>query len=101
MQVVPRVGEYVKFTIKGEDDYVPWRISEIIYRESGAIDVWTELLDDVNGRGYSFEEEEEFDQALHEYQTAGWDCDRGVKPNVRVKPQTNQDLKMRRRGDCR
>lgn len=90
MEAIPRVGEFVKFTLQGEDDYVPWRISEITYREAGSIEIWTELLDDVDGRGYSFEDEEEFNEALSEYQASGWDCPLGVKANTRVKPQTNQ-----------
>lgn len=87
MEAVPRVGEFVKFTLQGEDDYVPWRISEITYRETGSIEIWTELLDDVDGRGYSFEDEDDFDEALSEYQDSGWDCPRGVKANTRVKRQ--------------
>lgn len=90
MQAVPRAGEFVKFTLKGEDDYVPWRVSEITYRESGAIDISTELLDDLDGRGFSFSEEEEFDETLAEYQASGWNCPRGIKPNTHVKNHTNQ-----------
>ena len=90
MKAIPRVGEFVKFTLEGENDYVPWKVSEITYREVGSIEIWTELLDDLDGRGYSFEDEEEFDHALTGYQTSGWDCPHGVKPNMRVKPQTNQ-----------
>ncbi len=88
MQAIPRVGEFVKFTLEGDDDYVPWRISEITYRESGSIEISTELLDDVDGRGYSFNDEEEFDKAFKEYQTSGWECPHGVKPNTCVEAQT-------------
>lgn len=90
MEAVPRVGEFVKFTLLAEDDYVAWRISEITYRETGSIEISTELLDDVEGRGYSFEDEEDFDEVLTEYQNSGWDCPRGVKANTRVKRQKTQ-----------
>lgn len=90
MQAIPRIGEFVKFTITGEDDYVPWKITEIAYRESGSIEVSTELLDDVDGRGYSFTDEEDFDEALKEYKSSGWECPRGIKSNQRAKAQTNQ-----------
>lgn len=90
METIPRVGEFVKFTLQGEDDYVPWKISEITYREAGSIEIWTELLDDVDGRGYSFEDEEEFNEALAMYLASGWDCPRGVRPNKRVKQQRSQ-----------
>ena len=90
MEAVPRVGEFVKFTLQGKDDHVPLRISQITYREAGSIEIWTELLDDVDGRGYSFEDEEEFDEALSERHDSGWDCPNGVKANTRVKRQKKQ-----------
>ena len=92
MQAVPCVGEFVKFTLGGDDDYVPWRISEVTYRESGSIEISTELLDDVDGRGYSFDDEAEFDEVLTEYQDSGWDCPGGVKPNRRTRGCQTSDV---------
>lgn len=85
MPVMPRVGEYVKFRNEQEGDYFPWRISEITYRETGQIEVRTELLDNVDDRMYSFEEEREFDEYLQSYLNEGWRCKRGVRPNTRCK----------------
>lgn len=90
MQAIPRVGDFVKFTLEGEDDYVPWRVPAITYRESGAIEVSTELLDDLDGRGYSFEAEEDFDETVKEYQTSGWHCPHGIRANTRVNIQASQ-----------
>ena len=90
MPVMPRVGEYVKFRNEQEGDYFPWRITEITHRESGPIEVWTELLDNVDNRMYSFEEEQEFDDCFQSYANEGWRCERGVRPNTqyqsRVQP---------------
>ena len=96
MRAIPRVGEFVKFTLEGNDDYVPWKVSEITYRESGSIEISTELLDDVDGRGFSFCDEEEFDDALAEFQGSGWNCPHGVKPNTRVNPELNQAEQSKR-----
>ena len=81
MVVVPRVGEYVKFQNEQMGDYFGWKVSQITYRESGSIEVWTELLDDIDGRRYSFEEEKEFDEYFESYLAEGWRCQRGVGPN--------------------
>ena len=85
MPVVARVGEFMKFDNKEQGDYFAWRVTQVTYRESGQIEVWTELLNDVDNRGYSFETEQEFDEYLKSYIAEGWRCDRGVKPNTRYK----------------
>lgn len=65
--VVPRVGEYVKFRNTVVGDYFAFRVSEITYREAGLIEVWTERLDNVEDRMYSFETEAEFDEYYTSY----------------------------------
>ncbi len=81
MPVVPRVGEYVKFRNAQMGDYFGWKVSSITYRECGPIEVLTELLDDIDGRRYSFEEEQEFDEYFNSYLVEGWRCERGIGPN--------------------
>lgn len=83
MLALPRVGEFVKFCNREQGDYFAWRISQITHRESGAIEVWTELLNDVDQRGYSFDTEEEFDAYYQSYLAEGWRCERGIRPNKR------------------
>jgi len=85
MPVVPRVGEFVKFGNKKQGDYFAWRVTQVTYRESGQIEVWTELLDNIDDRRYSFETEEEFDQYVNSYIAEDWRCDRGIGPNTRYK----------------
>ncbi|HEX5103224.1 MAG TPA: hypothetical protein VFV87_05405 [Pirellulaceae bacterium] len=82
---VPRVGEYLKFQNHEQGDYFAWRVSQVTYRESGEIEVWTELLDNIDDRGYSFDEESEFDSYFQSYVGEGWTCERGIKPNTRCK----------------
>ncbi len=82
MPVVPRVGEFMKFRNGKVGDYFAFRVSQVTYRESGEVDVWTELLDNVNDRMYSFEDEAEFDDYHHSYLEEGWQCPRGVGPNT-------------------
>ena len=84
MPVLPRVGEFVKFRNEQLGGYFPWRVSEVTYREGGEIAVATELLDDIDGRGYSFETEEEFDEYLGSYLAEGWVCERGPRANHRT-----------------
>lgn len=83
MAVVPRVGEFVKFHNERAGDYFAFKVTSITYRESGAIEVSTELLDNIDDRMYSFEEEEEFDEYFASYLAEGWRCERGVGPNTR------------------
>ena len=85
MPTVPRVGEFVKFRNKKVGAYFPWQVSEVTYCESGEIEVWTGLLDNIDGRGYSFESEEEFDEYFQSYVSENWRCERGIKPNTRFK----------------
>ena len=85
MPTVPRVGEFMKFTNKEMGDYFGWEVSSVTYRESGEIEVWTELLDNVDERWYSFETEEEFDEYFGTYLAEEWQCERGVSENKRIK----------------
>jgi hypothetical protein len=84
MPAVPRVGEFVKFRNAVVGDYFAFQVTEVTYREAGAIEVWTELLDNVDQRMYSFEEEAEFDDCFNSYLAERWQCPRGVGPNRRV-----------------
>ena len=84
MPTVPRVGEYVKFRNAEQGDYFAWRITDVTYREAAEISVSTELLDDVDDRGYSFETEDEFDNYFRSYVTEGWRCERGISANKRL-----------------
>jgi hypothetical protein len=60
-------------------------VTEVTYRESGEIEVSTELLDNIEDRGYSFDLEEEFDEYYQSYLRSGWHSKRGVSENKRVK----------------
>jgi hypothetical protein len=82
---VPRVGEYLKLRNAAQGDYFAWKVSQITYREAGEIAVWTELLNNIDDRGYSFEEEAAFDDYLQSYLAEGWATKHGVKPNRRFK----------------
>jgi hypothetical protein len=84
MAVMPRVGELVKFRNETVGDYFAFKVTSITYRESGVIEVWTELLDNIDGRSYSFEEEGEFDEYFASYLAEGWHCDK-VGPNTRYR----------------
>lgn len=83
MSAVPRVGEFVKFANKELGDYFAYSVKQVTYRESGQIEVWTKLLENINDRGYSFEDEREFDEYLASYLAEGWTCSRGVQLNRR------------------
>lgn len=85
LPTVPRVGEYMKFTNEKLGDYFGWEVTQVTYRESGAIEVWTELFDNIDERMYSFETEEEFDECFASYVAEGWVCPFGVKPNRRYR----------------
>jgi hypothetical protein len=84
MPTVPRVGEFMRFKNAVVGDYFAFRISEVTYREGGRIDVLTELLDNIDNRMYSFEEEAEFDEYFNSYLAEGWQCPRGIGPNRRL-----------------
>ena len=83
MPVMPRVGESMKFRNEKMGDYFAFKITGVIYREDGEIEVWTELLDNIDDRMYSFEEEDEFDEYFNSYLAEGWSCERGIGPNKR------------------
>ncbi len=83
LPAVPRMGEFVKFHNDVQGDYFAWKVSQVTYRETGQIEVWTELLDNVNDRNYSFEQETEFDDYYHSYIAEGWSCERAIVPNRR------------------
>lgn len=85
MPVVPRVGEWMKFENPVLGDYFAWPVTQITYHESGLIEVWTGLLDDIDKRGYSFDSEPEFDECLQSYLSAGWRCDRPPGENRRLR----------------
>ncbi len=91
MSSVPRVGEFVKFDNERVGDYFAWEVSQVTYRESGVTEVWTGLLDNIDDRGYSFEDEAEFDEYYESFLAEGWHCKRGIGRNnhypKRVAPQ--------------
>jgi hypothetical protein len=91
MPVVPRVGEFMKFRNAEHGDYFAWRVTQVTYRERDdaiAVEIHTELLDDVDQRGYSFEAEADFDEYMNSYVREGW-TSQGIRPNRRYKPSAN------------
>ena len=80
---IPRVGEFVKFENRSLGDYYAWKITEVTHREGCLTEVATELLDNVDRRGYSFDEEDEFDEYYQSYLNEGWECAHGIGPNNR------------------
>lgn len=83
MPLVPRVGESVKFLNKTVGDYFPFKVVEVEYRESGQIEVMTDILDNDDNRMYSFENDEEFKEYYESYLVEGWICERGIGINKR------------------
>ncbi len=81
LPAVPRIGEFVKFQNATEGDYFAWKVTQVTYHEVGSIEVWTELLNNIEQRGFSFEDEAEFDEYMRSYLAEGWVCDRGIRPN--------------------
>ncbi len=84
MSVVPRVGEFLKLRNRELGDYFPWKVTEITHREGGAIELSTELLDNIDGRWYSFESESELDECFQSYLGEGWTSERGIVRNTRL-----------------
>lgn len=82
MPAVPRVGEWLKLHNEEQGDYFGFRVYEVTHREGGSVELMTELLDDVGGRGYSFAEEPEFDDYYRSYLACGWQGQ--VKANHRL-----------------
>ena len=85
LPVIPRVGEFIKFHSEELGDYFPWKITQITYRESGKIEVWTELFDNIDNRMYSFEDDDEYYEYYEAYLAEGWIASRGVKVNQHYK----------------
>ncbi len=81
LPAMPRVGEFVKFRNAEMGDYFAFEIAEITYREGGVVEAMTELLDNIDNRMYSFEDESEFDEYVASYLNEGWQCERGIRPN--------------------
>jgi hypothetical protein len=88
MPTVPRIGEFVKFRNEKMGDYFAWQVTQVTFTESGTIEVWTELLDNIDDRGYSFETEQEFDEYFQAYLSEGWQCHQGIGPNRKYKDGT-------------
>jgi hypothetical protein len=82
MQAMPRVGEWIKLKNDVVGDYFAWKITEITHRECGHTEVSTELLNNTDGRGYSFENEDEFDEYFQSYISEGWACELGVSKST-------------------
>ncbi|MCB9878101.1 MAG: hypothetical protein H6835_10910 [Planctomycetes bacterium] len=82
MPAAPRVGEWLKLRNEEQGDYFGFRVCEVTHREDGCVELMTELLDDVGGRGYSFAEEPEFDDYYRSYLACGWQG--RVKANRRL-----------------
>jgi hypothetical protein len=88
LPAMPRVGEWVKFRNEEMGHYLGFEITQVTYREGGAIEVMTALLDNVDDRMYSFDDEAELDKYLASYLREGWRCDRGVGPNNLFREKT-------------
>jgi len=88
---IPRVGEFIKFRNEAMGDYFAFEVTEITHRErTGTAEVSTELLDNIDDRGYSFEEESELDAYVQSYLAEGWNCERGIGPNRRLMAKTKR-----------
>ncbi|MBS1808751.1 MAG: hypothetical protein JST84_11210 [Acidobacteria bacterium] len=83
LPAIPRAGEFIKFRNEQQGDYFALAITQVTYREDGIVEVWTELLDNIDNRMYSFEEEQEFDEYFESYLEEGWECEYGIRPNNR------------------
>ena len=83
MPAVPRKREFVKFQNAIVGDYFGFEVVDVTYRESGAIEVMTNVLNNVDNRMYSFEEEDEaeFEEYINSYIDEGWICERGIEQN--------------------
>jgi hypothetical protein len=84
LPAVPRVGEFVKVRNAEMGDYFAFEVASVTYREGGGAEVMTELLDNVDGRMYSFDEEQELDEYVTSFVNEGWRCDRGIVANRRI-----------------
>ncbi len=84
LAAIPRVGESVKLRNAEMGDYFAFEVASVTYREGDGAEVMTELLDNVDGRMYSFEEERELDDYVASFLNEGWRCERGIGPNRRI-----------------
>jgi hypothetical protein len=84
LPALPRTGEFVKFRNERMGDYFAFQVTSVTFREGGAIEVTTDLLDNVHNRMYSFEDELELDDYVASYLNEGWKCERGIGPNHRI-----------------
>lgn len=94
MNSVPRVGEFMKFTSTVLGDYFAWTVTQVTYHESGEIEIWTELLNNIDERGYSFESEEELDEYFNAYLAEGWKSPRGFTKNTHVKAVSHMGVEL-------
>lgn len=78
---VPRVGEFIKLNNNTVGDYFTWEVKDVTYQENGIIQVSTELLNNIDERMYSFEDDAEFIEYFNSYLKAGWQSLHGVKVN--------------------
>jgi len=83
MPVVPRVDEHMKFTNAEMGDYFGFKVISVVYRESGEIEVMTDILNNVDERMYSFDDEGEFEEYYQSYLQENWVCEKGVQPSRR------------------
>ena len=84
LPAVPRAGEHIKLRNARVGDYFSFAVSHVTYHEYGTIEVATELLDNINGRMYSFDDEPEFDEYYSSYLGEGWTSPHGITPNRRA-----------------
>jgi len=93
LPAVPRAGESVKFRNEEMGDYFAFEVTSVTYREAGGVEVITGLLDNIDDRLYSFEEEQELDEYVASYLNEGWNCERGIGRNSRLlgKPEGTGD----------
>jgi hypothetical protein len=84
LPAVPRVGEVVKFRNEQMGDYFGFEVTSVTYREGGGVELMTGLLDNVDDRMYSFEDEADLDEYVTSYLREGWRCDRGIGSNNRL-----------------
>ena len=74
----------MKFRNEKLGDYFAFEVTQVTHREGGQVEIQTDLLDNVNQRMYSFEEEEDLDEYFCAYLAEGWRCERGIGPNSRI-----------------
>ena len=80
---VPRVGDFVKFQNGEVGDNYAWDVTDVTFREPGKIEVTMGLLNNVDDRWYSFEDEAEFNEYCNSYIAEGWSAPGGVSKNTR------------------